>query len=411
MKTRYQLIFLGHGDHLTPVIESTFFIKIKELGLPKDAFAIIDADNFSTEYKKNAPAYCLYFGSPNGDFMHLDLLDELIADARLILPVVADLKKFNNCIPPPLHPINGFEAPGLEQVDGLVGCILEGLSLLRASRRVFISYKRDESTGVAIQLFERLEKAGFNVFLDTHSIRPGEQFQDELWQRLADTDIVVLLNTPGFINSEWSKAELARANSMSIGILQLIWPTHKLEREAEICIPLQLTVSDFAKGRRNGHTGNSIMAFAKQLLRGSAMPLHLGAGGSLNAQTLDKVVGLAESLRARSLAARRDNLIKEFMAAAKKLRVVANLKWDKTITANHPAHGLVHIIPTVGVPEAFTYYNSSSAANPSVKYPVYLLYDQTGIRDKWVQHLGWLDKNLPVKSIQIKGAEQWLKNP
>ncbi len=411
MKTRYQLIFLGHGDHLTPAIERTFFIKIKELGLPKDAFVIIDAGNFSTEYKKNAPAYCLYFGSPNGDFMHLDLLEELIADARLILPVVTDLKKFNQFIPPPLRPINGFEATGAKPEEGLVGCILEGLSLLRASRRVFISYKRDESTGVAIQLFERLEKAGFNVFLDTHSIRPGEQFQDELWQRLADTDIVVLLNTPGFINSEWSKAELARANSMSIGILQLIWPTHKLEREAEICIPYQLTASDFARGRFNRHAGYRAAAPLKQGAKSLAFNRHLGPGSNLGATALDKVVNLAESLRARSLAARRDNLIKEFMSAAKKLTVVANLKWDKTITANHPAHGLVHIIPTVGVPEAFTYYNSSSEANPSVNGPVYLLYDQTGIRDKWVQHLGWLDKNLPVKSIQIKGAEQWLKNP
>ena len=38
---------------------------------------------------------------------------------------------------------------------------------------------------------------------------------------------------------------------MSIGILQLIWPTHNLERDAELSIPMQLSDSDFGNNKFN----------------------------------------------------------------------------------------------------------------------------------------------------------------
>jgi len=41
---------------------------------------------------------------------------------------------------------------------------------LPAQRRVFVSYRRNESRDAAVQLFEELSARQFDVFLDTHSV-------------------------------------------------------------------------------------------------------------------------------------------------------------------------------------------------------------------------------------------------
>lgn len=388
MTTKYQIIKLGADNPFYKEVLNTLYHNIAELGLAKESIVEIDESNFKTQYKGNAPTFCLYFGSDLGSFKNIDLLEILIKDANLILPIATDLTMFNSQIPKELKNVNGFELATSNDIEKLVSCILEGLSLLRLSRRLFISYKRDESSTVAIQLFEQLEKNGFDVFLDTHSIRPGEPFQDELWHRMADTDVVVLLNTPGFLNSNWTTQELAKANSMSIGILQVIWPSHKLEREAEISIPFQLSDSDF---------GNKIFN---------------SPASYLNQDTISKIISQVESLRARSLASRQDNIVTEFIASSNRVGKKAELQSEKFITIKRRDGKELVIIPTIGVPQAFT-YNQSEELVARVKSKdvagAYLLFDHRNIREKWIKHLDWLDNYLPVKTIKIVKAEEWLK--
>lgn len=388
MTTKYQLIKLGADNPFYKEVLDTLYHHISELGLAKESILEIDENNFKSEYSGSAPTFCLYFGSNSSAFKNLDLLKILIKDANLILPIASDLEKFSSQIPKELENVNGFELATSNDIEKLVSCILEGLSLLRLSRRLFISYKRDESSTVAIQLFEQLEKNGFDVFLDTHSIRPGEPFQEELWHRMADTDVVVLLNTPGFLNSNWTTQELAKANSMSIGILQVIWPAHKLERDAELSIPLQLSDSDF---------GNKI--FKKPT-------------SYLNPVTISNIISQVESLRARSLASRQDNIITEFIASSNRVGKKADLQSEKFITIKRSDGKELVIIPTVGVPQAFT-YNQSEELVARIKSKnvagAYLLFDHRNIREKWIKHLDWLDNYLPVKTIKIVKAEEWLK--
>lgn len=389
MSTKYQIILIGSKISLASEILETIFKHTRELGIGDEFFIILDRNNFHEEYQSNSPVFCLFFGNTLGTFEDLDILNKLIKDASLILPVVESLKTFKQSIPEVLHNINGFELSSASLVESLVSSILEGLGLLRLSRKLFISYKRDESTAVAIQLFEQLERSGFDVFLDTHSIRPGEPFQDELWQRLADTDIVVMLNTPGFLKSNWTKQELAQANAMSIGILQLVWPEHKPEDEAGLSIPLYLGSTDF---------GNDIFNDSKSYLVESIVK---------------EIIKLTESLRARSLAARHDNIVTEFITSANKLGIKSDLQPEKFITVKKSNGHEVVIIPTVGVPQAFT-YNQSEELVAKVKSSgveaIYLLFDHRNIRDKWLKHLSWLDNYLPIKTIKIVEAEQWLAN-
>lgn len=386
---KYQIVIAGSDNAFITHILETFFLRIKELGLNPVSVAILNEINFKTNYAANSPTVALYFGSNTIDFQNLDIVDKLTNDAAFILPIVEDISKFTQLVPGILHSINGTQLKEEKDIEGIVNSILEALSLLRGSRRLFISYRRNESSGVAIQLYERLERAGFDVFLDTHNVRPGEVFQDELWHRLADTDVVVLLNTKGFLDSEWTKRELAKASAMSIGIIQLVWPDHKAEDMSKLTEKIQLDADNFV-----GKTFNNNKC-------------------SLEIAVLDNIVTLVEALRARSLGARQDNLVTEFIKTAKSLSIAVDLQPEKFITIERSSGEELVILPTVGVPHAFRYNQSDDLIKrirTHKKTVPYLLYDHMSIRDNWLKHLEWLDKYLPLKSVKITDIEAWLKS-
>lgn len=371
---KYQLIILGDPNKFEQAILDLLFKQIDELGMNRDMLHILKRDNFKNGYHANYPAYCLYMGDINQE-TDLDILTILKNDATLILPIVSDLTKFDESIPEILKNQNGFKLSNEEEIPSLVSCILEGFSLIRTSRKVFISYKRLESSHVAIQLYEALEKSGFDVFLDTHSIRPGEPFQEELWHRMTDSDIIVLLNTTNFLESNWTKQELAKANSLSIGIIQVIWPNLKLIPQAHICKPIQLKDKDFDDDTH------------KKLVD----------------SIVENIISSTEVLRARTLAARQDNLTSEFISFANQSNVEVTLHPDKFISIYKNNEEYI-IIPTIGVPQSLNCNNAEELIlriKQEKPKCIYLLYDHVNIRDKWLRHLEWLNKYLPVQSLKL----------
>jgi len=386
INTKYQIVILGEEHPLKNEIIRLFNLHVTELGMNSDLISFLSASNFYNNYESKAPTVALYFGNAKKDFPDIDILEQLIKNGTYILPIVDDLQNYEKKVPKQLIEINGKNISESE-LEPIVSCILEALSLLRVSRRIFISYKRSESSTVAIQLYERLEKAGFDVFLDTHSVRPGDNFQDELWHRLVDTDVVVLLNTKGFLESEWTTEEVAKASSMSIGILQLVWPKHKPERMSELSIMLSLKDVDFVGEK---YENNSL----------------------LEEDCLNLIVSTAEALRARTLGARQDSLITEFITSARALKINTELQPERFITIDKGPDKELIILPTVGVPHAFRYNESEELIKrlrTHKKSEAYLLYDHRNIRLKWLNHLYWLDRFLPLKSIKITEIEKWLK--
>lgn len=388
MTTKYQLVIIGRGNTFRKTLLSHLFEKILHLGLTKDVIQLMDRKNFYKAYKHNAPTVCLYFGgSSKTKFPDLDILTELIKDSVLILPVVNSIETFSKETPDQIHAINGFALSHKDHVESLVSCVLEGFNLLRLSRRLFISYRRVESRSIAIQLFEKLEEKGFDVFLDTHSVRKGEQFQEELWHRMVDTDIVVMLDTSGFLTSEWTKQELMKATDMSVGILQCIWPNEPGADHTGLCQRFHLKKENFVKKKFKGE--------------------HI----HFTEATVSSIVSQVESLRARSWAARQTNIIKEFISQAKQNKIRATLQPQKTIILTRKGKKFL-LIPTVGVPHAFT-YNQSEEIVKNIKEKdisrAYLLYDHRNIRHRWLAHLDWLDDYLPVRSLKTNDIGKWLK--
>ena len=185
--------------------------------------------------------------------------------------------------------------------------------------------------------------------------------------------------------SDWTKQELAQASGMSIAILQIVWPGAVALPSSELTIPLALNATDFA---------------------GS----HSDVAARLQSLIVDELVSKVEGLRARALAARQDNLTTEFKRVAERRSVAVDLQPQKFFSLEG-TKGKKIIIPTIGVPQAFTYDQSSDKIKryiTSGDYEVHLLYDHKNIKERWIKHLSWLDDYLPIKSFKIVDTESWL---
>lgn len=382
---KYQLIILGTIKPFVESVISLYYEKIEELKLQKEFYEIYFIESLNS-YKGNQPAFVLYIGNENGDFVDLPEIENLLNEGNIVLPIFFD--SFGKEIPKILSNQNGLKYSANNK-DKIVDLILESFGKLRSTRKIFVSYKRDESTSVAIQLYEALEKNNFDVFLDTHSIKQGEPFQDELWHRMTDCDVILLLNTPKFLESEWCEKEIAEASVKQIGIIQAVWPHQKLERMAEICFPYQLLDTNFVNGIYDNKDTSK-----------------------LNDDTVNDLVNQVESIRARNLASRQDNLITEFLNSARKYGKKLTIQPERFITEEMEDNKRRIFIPSVGIPQSFDCNTSSELKKEIKEYAVeevYLIYDDIRIREKWLKHLSYLNEYLDVKTIKKQEFDIWLQ--
>ena len=115
-----------------------------------------------------------------------------------------------------------------------------------------------------------------------------------------------------------------------------------------------------------------------------------------------------ESLRARALAARHTYLVQEFFSEAVAAGHRPQIQPGGFILLETKGGHHYVTVPTVGVPDAVRY---QELEDEMAKHhnAIILLYYERGIRDKWMNHLDWLDRQtLPVKSLQVSKANSWL---
>lgn len=390
MKYRYQLILLGAESVIRDDIVSQILKNIKELGLSEEILKIVNSSNLNKEYSGNQPAFAIYFGDKNGNFVDLETTRKLLSDGTMILPVF--FNSFSTDIPKVLENQNGIHYKDGE-LNRIANVVLESFELLRNTRKIFISYKRTESTSIAIQLYEAIEAHNFDVFLDTHSIGKGEPFQDELWHRMSDSDVIVLLNTPNFLESHWCKEEFAEASAKQIGIVQLVWPNHeikKIDQSSQICYPLQLVKSDFIAEIFDDYEKSK-----------------------LSDNIVQRILILVESVRARNLAARQDNLIAEFRSIAEKNGRTVTVQPERFLTEDLPSGKRIIYIPTIGTPQS-TSCQSAEIKKELLGYndvSIRLIYDDLRVRDKWLKHLDWLNDifKKDIKTLKKQEFDVWLQ--
>ena len=224
----YQLKFLG-----TPYFENEIISKISDKGI--DVVSQVD---------KLKPILYLYFGQSSCDATNTSGLDlKELARELCVLPVVKDLTRFNELIPSDIRNLNGFKLKEETDVDALSNHILSYFGLININRKVFISYKRQDTEHLAMQLFDELVHRGFSPFLDSYSIEPGVDFQEYLKHELSDSEIMILLNSENFECSQYTMEEITVALQQGVGIVLVNFPNSKkrIKDLAQISEPIEMT--------------------------------------------------------------------------------------------------------------------------------------------------------------------------
>lgn len=386
MENFYQILFLGNTNSNTcNKIKKRFYALLKERGLEKSIIVELNGTMFG--YKINNPTFAFYFGKKDHDNKDIDALKKLIEKRNTVFPIF--FSNFEQEIPEILHPINGIRYTNI-QLDNIVNVAFEELRLLRKKRRVFISYKRSDSTAIANQLYDVLSRNQFDVFLDTYSIRGAADFQAELHHRITDSDILIQLNSPGFMDSVWCEEEINEANARQIGILQLNWPEVLQKSTTHLCTSIKLDEKDFKR------------------------KIYNKKNSTLKKSVLNKISAKVESLRARNIAAREVSLTAEFAKEAERQgRTI--LKEHIFLVEKRKDGKKWYYIPAIGVPQSMDYYESTETIKQwilgnNLPDKVFLIYDDLRILPKWISHLDWMDNYLEVKSIKKQNFTTWIQS-
>lgn len=374
----YELGFLGSvPDEDRSVLTETIKSMVAEFDLTFGTDIVVHDATSMRGRNKHAAFATAYFG--NNDQRDIEEAYEVASASAPIIPVVSVNGDFAAEIPDFLQSIHGLRkrSDDAEMMD-LATAMLECVGLLRRQRRVFVSYRRMESRAAALQLHDLLSVRGFDVFLDTHDIRPGEPFQAVLWQRLCDSDVLVMLDTPGYFESKWTRQEIGRARAKEIHVLRVIWPEHEPDRMTDLAETVYLDGSDLT-----------------------------GKDGPINQPMVNEIIQKVEQLRGYSIAARHMSISGKLRAEVGRIGGhVEGIGTHRAIALRLEDTRRIWAYPVVGVPTAQLLNDVENKAQHSSEgaTPI-LVYDHVGIGDAWKNHLAWLDKNIQtVRAIKVAEA-------
>ena len=212
-----------------------------------------------------------------------------------------------------------------DSIPRLASLVFETFRLLRKERGIFISYRRKGSQPLANRLYEELDKRGFDVFIDIRSVPPAVDFQAELWHRMSDVDTILLIDTPGFREGRWTKAELAQANLLGIQTLHLLWPGQMEDPNFAFSRFVKLLGTDF-----NGPSP--------------------GRGATIKPTVVDGICDLAEELRAEAMAFRHAHLVDNFCDAVRDLAFVPTVQPQRWISVELKNGSTLAVVPAVRRP-------------------------------------------------------------
>jgi hypothetical protein len=263
--------------------------------------------------------------------------------------------------------------------------MLELLGLQRAKRKIFISYARLDGSAMAQQVSDAFTGRWYSVFLDTVSIRPGEVFQENLKQELADSDVVVLLNSPATPGRPYVEEEVTFATQARVGGVQVVWPGHDRLREAALFMPIILDSKDIASDGERGKI--------------------------LTPEAVLEVVRCVSDLRTTLQQYREEQFLRtiEVYADSKGFEAVPYL--GRYIELRQRRGGKrVRLDVALGVPTSRDLERSSTQGNPRPPKGR-LVYSRIGITDQQSAHLNFLGTELNLDLLDPKETFQWTVLP
>src|SRR3546814_8956755 len=62
----------------------------------------------------------------------------------------------------------------------------------------------------------------------------------DLWHKLCDVDVMVMLETPTYFKGRWTREEFCRALAKNIGVLRVQWPDTTPSTETQTCSRVEI---------------------------------------------------------------------------------------------------------------------------------------------------------------------------
>ena len=373
----YEILIIGSpkvGQTDAVIKQLTDIAAAFSLVIPEDLAIRTDVD--LSKRNPKAATVALYFG---GDpTIDVEVVDQLEAAKIPIVPVVEKGTSVTETVPAEIAHTNAC----LVDVDdatleALASVALEVLGLLHRQRRIFISYRRSDSREAALQLHDELSSRGFDVFLDTHDIRPAAAFQEMLWHRLSDCDVTVMLDTKDYFGSKWTAQELGRSQALGIQILRVVWPDHSGSRHLSLSDTVTLSSASFDESNR------------------------------LRPDLLATIAKRAEALRSRSIATRHLDLVGRLKTEVMRIGgQFEGIGAYRSVSLTLPGGRALEAYPMVGVPTAEMMNDIQEKAGKAGhgRFPC-LVYNHIGIRPAWIEHLKWLDTQISsVRTLKVSDA-------
>jgi hypothetical protein len=321
------------------------------------------------------PSAVVYFAGATVDLTQLQLanLQELLQRGVPVIPVISDPNQAG--IPDILKvlPVLDYAKGEAQQLStALLACI----GLLQQHRRVFISYRYDDANAAAYQLYKALSALQFDVYLDTHDLAEaeGKPASDDIaalsWHKLYDSDVLLMLDTPGYFESRWSSAEFGRVLAKGISILRVDWPGATPSRRSSIANVSKLSNEDIDL-----------------------------QSGQIAEAAVTAICAKLEEVRSQNHAVRAVNIFSSIRIAIQKVGgKMLGVSANKAVHLQLPDGERLTVYPTVGVPTPFTLEDAISQAQDET---VAVVYDPVGLNQKNVKHLKWLEDATP--------SAQWIK--
>lgn len=381
----YQVLLLGVSDDRRESLKGLILRHVEEMGLGAETIDFLD-EEASKSRDRRSPTMAIFFGCQNA-VVDTKLIEDLLDESIVIAPVVTSLTRVHDELPIQIRHLNALSVDGEGDLGRLSNLVLETFRLLRRERRLFISYRRVDAQPMAERLYDALDARGFDVFIDVRSVPPAQDFQSELWHRMSDSDVVVLIDTPGFRESRWTVEELAKANATNIQILHVLWPGQKEDSSSAFSHFLRLCRRDF---------------------RGM-IPAR---GRWIRERTIERICNEAERLRARAIAARYRYLVDNFCDAARDMKMEPIVQAQQWILLKGICEGKdLAVVPAVGVPTSNRINEMADAIVQvaSGDAEVWIIYDNRGVLNSWLKHLDWLDRHLPVRTVKMASAPARLR--
>jgi hypothetical protein len=378
--TDFVVIIIGaHGDARRIELEKNLRDRTTSLSTSSERLLIIDqieAGSIPEGARTIAAVFCR-----DGNYVDSEI--DTIAECRQrdipIIPVVESLGDFTRVAPDGVGHFNGFELSDVADTGELAGLILESLGLQRGRRKIFISYARMDASGIAEQLRQAFTARWYSVFLDTISIRPGAIFQDELLQELADSDAVVLLNSPSVKGRPYVQKEIAFAYGAGVGGVQVVWPGMKAIREGTLFLALSL---DDQLAEIDG-----------------------GAVKALKPDGIKEILRQVADQRTEMQRIREMELVRPIVdtAGKKGWTVVSYLGRHVELQKDE---NKIHLDIALGVPTSLDLERAFLSIGDE-NVPGRLVYDPLGITKHQARHLDFLGSHLPLEYLDPRSTQKW----